>query len=54
MVNEVMCRMCGQEPVDPDTGSYEMCTDCWADFESELDEYEALWDYYGISAESNE
>ena len=40
MVVETMCRMCGNEPIDPITGSYELCGLCYRLLEIELDDYD--------------
>jgi len=36
-----ICRSCGNDEVDPNTGSYELCEACWAGFEQDM--YEQ-WD----------
>jgi len=63
MANAI-CRSCGNDDVDPNTGSYELCEACWDGFEQDMyeqletdeaiDEYEDLngvdsWDYYGLN-----
>ena len=40
MIDETMCRMCGNEPVDPESGSFDMCTDCYVLLDTELDDFD--------------
>ena len=39
MANAI-CRSCGNDDVDPNTGSYELCEACWDGFEQDM--YEQL------------
>ena len=43
MDNVNLCRLCGSEPVDPESGSYEMCGPCYWDFESDMDIWWEQW-----------
>ena len=37
---DTICRSCGNDDVDPNTGSYELCEACWDGFEQDM--YERL------------